>query len=69
LIDLIKKKKQDLSKVIIFLLKNFLFQNIIFYIVSDDPDWCKENLERENVFFAGSAKTSSTAEVIDQRGT
>ena len=51
------------------------FQNIIFFIVSDDPDWVKQNLEsfEENIYFPGSVKQDlnddNLMEDIEQRGT
>ena len=34
------------------------FQNPLFYILSDDPDWAQANLENvtQDIFFSGSQK-------------
>jgi len=37
-----------------------MFQSLIFYVVSDDPQWCKANVIPlgEDIYFAGHENTS-----------
>ena len=51
------------------------FQNIIFYVVSDDEKWVKKNLENssQNIFYVGAKKKSfvnqETFNATEQLGT
>ena len=38
----------------------FIFQNVLFYVISDDDQWAKDNLVNESyqVYYAGSGGTS-----------